>query len=177
MQYLPNKQLEQLDNVYKYSMMAKDTLRALVSIELRANAYELLNMTDSVVNIRRRVNKMYNKYGYKANAALSLGPLVLQFAKQKQYHEAKKCMDIYEAQSGIFDDNGNVDSTHYIYNYAKGFYLLGMERFDSAEIYFRKVMGGGLQNRKRQDIEVCICCIRRNIMPILLQNMPLLLTT
>ena len=50
-------------------------------------------------------------------------------------------MDIYEKESGLFDNQGNIQFLHEIYYYIKGKYYLRCHQTDSAEHYFRNIDG------------------------------------
>jgi hypothetical protein len=52
-------------------------------------------------------------------------------------------MNIYEVQSGYFDNNGNIEKGREIYYYSKGQYFLASQQYDSAEYYFRKELRTG----------------------------------
>ena len=52
--------------------------------------------------------------------------------------EAEKEITVFEHESGLFDDKGNIAGGREHYYATKGFYELANNDFDSAEIYFRK---------------------------------------
>ena len=52
-------------------------------------------------------------------------------------------MNIYEVQSGYFDNKGNIEKGREIYYYSKGQYFLASQQYDSAEYYFRKELRTG----------------------------------
>lgn len=136
---LPYDMLDALKQQYKYAMLAKDTLMTINAIEKGASAYSLLNQTDSVISIRKRACQLYQKHGYRKEAALVLGPVIRVLVEQGKLEEAKKYIDIYETQSGVVKD-GEVISSKAIYNYIKGRYYLAAGKPDSAQILFRRLL-------------------------------------
>ena len=49
-----------------------------------------------------------------------------------------KFLDIYENNSGFFDEQGNILKGRQFYYYIKGYYYLAVSKIDSAEMMFRK---------------------------------------
>ena len=52
-------------------------------------------------------------------------------------------MDIFEHESGLFDENGNIVKGRESYYCLKGLYELEVNEIDSAELYFRKAIRFG----------------------------------
>ena len=93
---------------FKYAMKAKDTLNAIITYEQKANIYSKQYLIDSVISIREKLYGLYSKYGYKREAAYSLGPLIDIYAKNGNISKAKHALDVYEKMSGRFDKYGNI---------------------------------------------------------------------
>ena len=129
---------EEYKQAFKYSLKAKDTLNAIISIEQKANIYKVEGKNDSVINIRKKVFDLYMKHGYTKQAATSLGPLIDVLSEAGRLDEAKKHIDNYEKNSGLFDSLGNIASGKEIYYCMKGEYYMEAGRLDSAEYFFRK---------------------------------------
>jgi hypothetical protein len=128
-----------VDNLSEYyAWKGKDTLAALLNYEKRIHAYRKLNMSDSVIQISYTSNKLYTQYGYPDYAAVVLSYPISTLIETGKMSEAKKNMDIYESKSGFFDSLGNIVHGREIYYKVKGYYYLGIEKFDSAEYFFRK---------------------------------------
>ena len=139
---LPYELLDAVKHQYKYALLAKDTLMAINAIEESANTYYLLNQIDSVISIRKKAHRMYLEHGYRKDAALVLGGIINELADQGNLAEAKQCIDIFEAESGVVK-NGEVISGKAIYYYIKGKYYLAVGNPDSAQILFRKLLVQG----------------------------------
>ena len=136
---LPEDQLRYSKLAYQYALKAKDTLMAISSYEDLASAYETLNMLDSEVIISENASKMYAEYGDSERAASSLGIIIDNYVARKDFANAKRCMDIYEKGSGIFNSKGNIASGHELYYYYKAIYYIGISKTDSAFYYLRKL--------------------------------------
>ena len=120
-----------------------DTLAALMNYEQESFAYKSLGMQDSALVVIEDVVSKYKQYGFSTNAAISVGAVIRILADMGEYQKAKKYMDIYESESGLFDAEGNVVPKREIYYRVKGLYYLYNNILDSAEYYFRKELRDG----------------------------------
>lgn len=125
---------------FKYAMKAKDTLNAIITYEQKANIYKLKGNIDSVISIREKLYGLYSKYGYKREAAYSLGPLIDIYAKNGNISKAKHALDVYEKMSGRFDKYGNIKKGLEIFYAIKGYYYLSINDYDSARLCFDKCL-------------------------------------
>ena len=125
---------------FKYAMKAKDTLSAIITYEQKANIYYIQDLTDSAITIRKRLYELYSKYGYKKEAARSLGPLIDIYAKNGNISKAKHALDVYEKMSGRFDKYGNIKKGMEVHYAIKGYYYLSINDYDSARLCFDKCL-------------------------------------
>lgn len=125
----------------KYAMAAKDTFNAIITLEQRSNIYLNQKQDDEAFDIRSKLYGMYKNHGYAKEAAISLGMLVRMQAERGNLAEAKRCIDIYEKESGLIDSNGNIEKGRESYYVNKAIYLTKINKLDSAEYYFRKCAG------------------------------------
>ena len=139
LEMLPYDMLDALQQQHKYALLANDTLAAINAIELSAGAYALLNKPDSMIKIRKKAYQLYLEHGYRKEAALAIGAIIEELVKQENLIEAKRCIDIYEKESGVVN-NGEVISRKATYYYYKGRYYLAAGELDSAQILFRKLL-------------------------------------
>ena len=121
-------------------MKAKDTLSAIITYEQKANIYYIQDLTDSAITIRKRLYELYSKYGYKKEAARSLGPLIDIYAKNGNISKAKHALDVYEKMSGRFDKYGNIKKGLEVHYAIKGYYYLSINDYDSARLCFDKCL-------------------------------------
>ena len=136
---LPYDMLDALKQQHKYALLANDTLAAINAIELSAGAYALLNKPDSMVKIRKKAYQLYLEHGYRKEAALAIGAIIEELVKQEDLKEAKRCIDIYERESGVVKD-GEIIGRKATYYYFKGRYYLAAGKPDSAQILFRRLL-------------------------------------
>lgn len=122
----------------KYAMAAKDTFNAIITLEQCSNIYLNQGIVDKAFDIRSKLYGMYMRHGYAKEAAISLGPLIRILAERGNLAESKRCLDIYEKESGLIDRNGNVEKGREAYYANKGIYMAKINNLDSAEYYFRK---------------------------------------
>ena len=147
-QLLPYDMLTALEKQYHYANRANIILYALIAKEHRFSAYELLGNSDSVLSIKKKAYQEFKQHGYHQEAAQSLGPLIPILIKKGLYEEARQAIQIYETESGFFE-NGEIRKGKELFFYEKGLYLLATNQSDSAEYYFRKLLRLG----QGEDIE------------------------
>ena len=136
-QLLPYEYMDELKNQYKYALLAKDTLSAINAIENKAGFYTLLDMPDSIIQIRELASKLYKKHQYEKEAALAVGPIINILIDNEDFEKAKLYLDIYESEA---INNGKVEDSKAVYYYFKGKYYLSINKTDSAQIMFRRLL-------------------------------------
>lgn len=137
-QNLMRHSIEYSDYEEKYAWKANDTINALKSIGGRIGAYMRLQIEDSVIIMSKRVSDLFFKFNYKQLSAGYMAILAKAYLNKGYIQEAKNCIDIYESQSGFFDNQGNIVNGREAYYYTKGLYYLAIQKYDSAEYVFRK---------------------------------------
>ncbi len=135
----------------KYAMAAKDKFNAIITLEQRSNIYLNQGQDDKAFDIRSKLYGMYMKHGYTKEAAISLGMLVRMQAERGNLAEAKRCIDIYEKESGLIDSNDNIEKGRESYYVNKAIYLTKVNKLDSAEYYFRKCVNTTNQLNNQKD--------------------------
>jgi hypothetical protein len=142
-EYMPEHNLDELRQAEHYAWLAGDTLAALSTQDLKANAYEELNMNDSVITIHTRTIDALKLNGFVHQAYQVMGALIHALIADDRLSEAMEVMSDYEKNSGLFDPHGNISSGYEIYYYAKGMCFLKRNVPDSASYYFRKELQYG----------------------------------
>jgi hypothetical protein len=137
----PRLELDATAQAVKYSLMAKDTLSAIIFYEKSAGAYYLLSDYDSAMIVSRKAYHQYITKGRKDLAAGSLPMMIDICIKHRDFHRAKKAIDEFERYSELFitDKKGNVRMGGEQYYYLKGLYYEGVNNLDSALFYYRKL--------------------------------------
>ena len=139
-QYMPEKQLEAQQKCSDYALMAGDTLNYIKCLLPKNDAYLSLGDTAAVFENIQHVRQLYLERGLKQEAA-QVYPSAIHIALDRgEYAKADSMMQIYEMESGLFDEQGNIAPTREKYYYQKGRYYAGIGLLDSAEIQFRKLL-------------------------------------
>ena len=142
-QYLLQEQIDCINQSVKFALLAKDTIGAVNNYLQKANSYDLMGKSDSVITICENVNSFFKGKGMYKQSAQDQGLLALHYIKKGMLEKAKHCLDVYEAESGFFDSNHNIEPHRTIYYSMLGEYYTTIEKYDSAEICFRKELREG----------------------------------
>ena len=139
-QFMPEKELAVREKLCRNALLAGDTLNYIRGLLLRNDAYLALGDTAIVFENIEYVRQLYLERGLTQQAA-QVYPSAIQLALIKQQFErADSMMQVFERESGLFDEAGNIGHSREIYYYFKGMYYLGVNRMDSAEHWFRKAL-------------------------------------
>ena len=136
-QALATQAVKEYDNVYHYSILAGDTIDAILSINRKASAYSLINQVDSAVILKDKAISMFNTMGLKKYAAQISGSGIVLLLNAGMYEKARENSSLYEMYSGYYK-NGEVSKGHETYYYGKGRLYLHSNLLDSAKFMFEK---------------------------------------
>ena len=103
-QLLPYEMLDELGKQRHYAQLAGDDKSAIIAIERSADAYRMLDMKDSAVNIQLRASELYEQYGFLEEAAIAAGPIIGDLVERGDTAKARKCIERYETLKTIFKD-------------------------------------------------------------------------
>ena len=148
-QYLPEYESQAFRQCEQIAWKDRDTLSALKAIELQISPSYLQGDTDKVLQLTHEVSNLYLQYGYKEYAAATYPVAIYIHIVRGEIHEAKRLMDIFETESGLFDKNGNIISGREHYYYSRGLYHIKQNELDKAEDYFRKLYLSGDEDGSR----------------------------
>ena len=139
-QYMPEKELEARQNLCRYALKAGDTLNYIRGMLKWNDAYLSLHDTVAVLKNTENVRQLYLTRGLTQEAA-QVYPSVIQVALDREdYSKADSMMQIFERESGLFDEQGNIAKSRELYYYHKGCYYAGVGLPDSAEYQFRRLL-------------------------------------
>ena len=142
-QNLLSDQISCINQSVKFAIMGKDTLGAVYNYLQKANSFDVLGMSDSVITVCENVNTFFWKKGMKKQSAQVMSLLALHYIHKGMFEKAKRCLDVYEAESGFFDNNHNIEERRVVYYSILGDYYIAKEKYDSAEFFFRKELREG----------------------------------
>ena len=142
-QLLPDDEMNALIMAEKFAYKNKDTLAAITAYRLRTGVYFHRNDTDSMLQVTQRSVELYRQHGGDHLAAQILILPISIYLNRGQYQRAWEDMQIYEKESGFFDEMGNILPGKELFYYYKGLYFLSQNRDDDAIDLFRKTLNGG----------------------------------
>ena len=139
-QYMPEKELYADQKQSDYALMAGDTINHIRALLQRNDAYLTLGDTASIFKNTEYVRQLYLEHGLTQEAA-QVYPSAIHIAFDRgEYEKADSMMQIFENESGLFDQSGNIESGREKYHYFKGLYYMETGNSDSAEDQFRKLL-------------------------------------
>jgi len=130
-----------LDYIRRYNSAKEYVIEKLHLI----SPYYLLGKKDSVLQIIDNTYHALKAMGEDQEAADALVVSINIFMERGQLDKARHNMEIFEKESGLFDNKGNIAKGREAYYKTKGLYELSVHNLDSAEYYFRKVIKYGHQ--------------------------------
>ena len=142
-QNLMSNSLTCRDRAIAYAWRAKDTISVLTNSSSRIAALSKIVDADSIIELTLSTSKQAMSLGYDNVSAGILVFAIRRLVEKGDFVAAKSCMDLYESASGYFDENHQIEKGREIYYHSKGLYYLGIEKYDSAEYYFRLELENG----------------------------------
>jgi tetratricopeptide (TPR) repeat protein len=143
MQVQPRSQLRELRLAEYYAWKGLDTLQAIECYAQQADAYDLLQKYDSVIIIREKAYRQFLNARRADRASQTLGSAIPSLLKLHNIEKAQKFINLYEKNSNLFDEHGNIEKGREVYYSIKGRYFIEINEIDSAEYLFRKEISQG----------------------------------
>jgi len=134
---------EELHAWQKYSHYAEkigNTYEAIRGIDLSTYAYSILGDTAKVISMTHELFNMYKEQGFKEEAYGVYPSLIDILLLQGKYTEAYPYMIDYETKSGLFVGDSITTPDREMYYNSKGMYYCGINKLDSAEIFYRRLL-------------------------------------
>ena len=127
----------------RYAWKGNDTLNALLNMAEMISIYRNQHKIDSAIMTCENLSAQFRQYGYVNYSAGILASVTKDLLEKGQIDKAKEYIDRYELESGYFESNNNIERGREVYYYFKGSYYLAINKYDSAEYYFRKELSEG----------------------------------
>ena len=127
----------------KYAAKCDNTYEYIRGIELQVSAYLQLKDTAGVFTITDSVYRLYIQNNMSREAASVYPTAIYIHLLNHNYAKAKRLMDIFELQSGLFDSNGEIEKGREHYYLSKAMYYHGTNKPDSAAYFYRKLIDFG----------------------------------
>lgn len=142
-QYMPMEELDALKQYQKYALLSGDTLNYIRGLEHHLSPYSLTGDTINILKTTDESIRLYLKYGYTSQAAMAVASVIYVWLNRHDYDKVHQLQQIYETQSGLFDEYGNIAKGKEHYYYGKGMYYEGVGKLDSALYFYRKLFNAG----------------------------------
>ena len=139
-QNLPDDELDVVEKYGRLALKEKDTLLYIRNLELLSKPYLLLGDTAKMLQSLEDAQQLYEARGLHSEAVRCYGLRIDIAIKHGKLDDVQWMMSIYEAESGLFNDIGEIAKGREIYYGVKGNYYLARHRLDSAEYYMRKLL-------------------------------------
>ena len=139
-QHLYHEGIKAYRNYSRFSMKAGDMFGYVKGMELQVVPYYSLGDTAKCLQISKQCHDLYQEHGFTQAAESACSTAILILVEAGRYEEAGDLMRHYEQGSGLFDSLGNIAKGREFYYYSKGTYYWGMNKLDSAEFYYRKLV-------------------------------------
>ena len=136
---MPDNSLQAYEMAECYAWMIKDTNRVLTFWGNKSNVLLNQGKIKEGLRIKEAAAEGFRNMGDRQKAARVLGLCIKWYARQGEFDKAKDAMDNYEAHSGYFLENGDIEPGREDYYHIKGTYYLEKGQLDSAEHFFRKL--------------------------------------
>lgn len=142
-QNLPHDEIWALKHYIEYIRRADSRKEYVIAKEQLIRPYYLLGKKDTVLQIINDSYSTLKAMGENQEAASALVSSIYIYVELGQLDMARKNMEIFEKESGLFDADGNIVKGRESYYITKGFYNLAIHQVNTAEAYFRQAMKHG----------------------------------
>lgn len=144
-QSLPHDEISALQHYINLIRKHNSYREYLMEKNQMIRPYYLLGEKDTVLQIINDTYKALKRIGANHEAADALVVSIHIYIERGWLEKARQIIDIFEKESGLFDMAGNIAKGREAYYVTKGLYELKINKLDSAEYYYRKVIKFGHQ--------------------------------
>ena len=144
-QILPDYSIESFKKSAHYALLANDYYGYIRAIELQVQPLAQLEDTAAVLEITDSAYNLFMEYGMPQSAARVFPTAIDMYLGRKDYAKAKELMEIFDRESGLYDDNGEVEKGYRKIHFAKGVISLNDDSLPTAEQHFRKLVSYGME--------------------------------
>lgn len=147
----------------RYALKANEISGYIRAYELLIRPYANLGDTSLVYQITDNAVELYKYYGMYEEAADAYTTAIRMALYQKKINEAGYMMQIFENESGAFDNEHHIEKGREMYYYTKGLYMEEINKLDSAEFFYRMLLKYGYDHaayyglisvyRKKNDLD------------------------
>ena len=138
-QFLPEEEIKAWERFSHFALKQGDIYNSIRGLEFMTSAYYTMGDTAMILSLTKKCHQLYLDNNMPEAAASVWPMLIYYYVKTGQTTSAHSLMDDFEMNSGLFDNNGNIESDREDYYFTKGMYYLSLNQTDSAEFFFRKL--------------------------------------
>jgi hypothetical protein len=142
-QELLQEEVKEQKLAIKYAWQANDTAAALAMMSFTPSRFFKIHDYDSTLIVSLNNFHIFNHYHDTLSANTALAPAIYVYLLRGQYSQAQPFIEKYEFHSHLTNAKPFQNPDYYLLYYYKGLYYLGINRLDSASVYFRKLMVEG----------------------------------
>ncbi len=140
-QYMPDEELQSWEQYSTYALRAGNMYDHIRGIELTISPYFDLDDTIACLKTTELCHQLYLENGMEEAAASVYPTAIYIHLLNEDYLRARELMRVFETQSSLFDSSGTISSGREAYYYSKGLLYMGVHQTDSAEYFFRRLLG------------------------------------
>lgn len=142
-QNLPHNEIWALHHYIDCIKRTESEEEVIIAKNQLVRPYYLLGEKDTVLQI---INDTYHsllKIGKRREAADAVVVSIYLYLERGELEKARQMKEIFETESGLFDEQGNIAPGRESYYCSMGYYELKTHHIDSAEKYYRKAIQYG----------------------------------
>lgn len=144
-QNMPQEELEALSSVCRYALLSGDTISHILGYAHMTVPYYVINDTTNLLRITEKAYHLFRNSSRIQDAARVLSVAIYVNLLNGNLSRARHYMDIFERESGLFDQTGHIEAGREQYYENKGLYYVKKQQPDSAEFFYRKLLSYGYQ--------------------------------
>ena len=138
-QCMSNEELAAWNQYSRFAQKSGDIYNYIRGKEMMIGSYYDMGDTVSCLRITELCRKEFAEHGMLQEAASVYPSAIYIHLLNSNYKKARELMEVFEKESCFFDSLGNIRKGRESYYYSKGLYYLGVQEYDTAEYYFRKL--------------------------------------
>lgn len=142
-QYLPKEAIDASEKSSIFALKAGDMHNYILGQELCIPYYYMLGDTAKVISQTVRCANLYKKNRMNQMAAQAYPTMIKVLIENKHFEQAVYYMNLFEKQSGLFDNHNNIQKGREYYYDSKAQFFYEIGKVDSAEFYYRKLLQAG----------------------------------
>ena len=142
-QNLPQDEIWAMKHYIEYVRKTSGEVDYILAKSQMIKPYYILVDEETVLGLLYDKYSALKKLGKNEQAVSSWGIVAHIYTNRGQLEEAQKAIELFESESGLFDEKGNIVKGKEGYYFTKGNYCLATKNTDLAEQNFRKAIQYG----------------------------------